>query len=101
MQDDHPSLETLARWLAGELEHEQVRRELAPHFLEACPKCRTLRDEIARLLEESGHWDESVAMWSPERASVVGPARRGSTRNGCAGPGRSRSFTPGECANSS
>ena len=29
MQDDHPSLETLARWLAGELEHEQVRRELA------------------------------------------------------------------------
>ena len=71
MQDDHPSLETLARWLAGELEHEQVRRELAPHFLEACPKCRTLRDEIARLLEESGHWDESVAVLESRNAPAL------------------------------
>lgn len=62
MQDDHPSLETLARWLAGELEHEQVRRELAPHFLQACPVCLDLRGEIERLLQESGHWSESVAV---------------------------------------
>jgi tetratricopeptide (TPR) repeat protein len=62
VQDDHPSLETLARWLAGELEHEQVRRELAPHFLEACSVCRALRDEIERLVQESGHWSESVAV---------------------------------------
>lgn len=62
VEDDHPSLETLARWLAGDLEHEQVRRELAPHFLESCPTCRKMRQEIERLLEESGHWNETVAV---------------------------------------
>ncbi len=62
MQDDHPSLETLARWLAGELSHEQVVRELAPHFLESCPVCREMREEIDRLLVESGHWDAAVAV---------------------------------------
>lgn len=71
MRDDHPSLETLARWLAGELEHEQVRRELAPHLLEACPVCRTLRDEIERLLEESGHWNESVAVLESREAPAL------------------------------
>ncbi|HSG40551.1 MAG TPA: hypothetical protein VLE27_12995 [Thermoanaerobaculia bacterium] len=71
MQDDHPSLETLARWLAGELEHEQVRRELAPHFLETCPVCRDLRGEIERLLEESGHWDESVAVLESREAPAL------------------------------
>src|SRR5947209_6660385 len=62
VQNDHPSLETLARWLAGELAHEQVVRELAPHFLESCPVCREMRQEIDRLLVESGHWDEAVAV---------------------------------------
>ena len=71
MKDHHPSLETLARWLAGELEHEQVRRELAPHFLESCPACRTLRDEIDRLLEESGHWDETVAVLESREAPAL------------------------------
>jgi tetratricopeptide (TPR) repeat protein len=79
VRDEHPSLETLARWLAGELEHEQVRRELAPHFLEACPVCRTLRDEIERLLEESGHWSESVAvMESREALALLGLLVEGS-----------------------
>ncbi len=62
MEDDHPSLETVARWLAGELAHEQVMRDLAPHFLESCPACREIREEIDRLLAESGHWDETVAV---------------------------------------
>ncbi|HEV7785792.1 MAG TPA: hypothetical protein VGQ28_10685 [Thermoanaerobaculia bacterium] len=62
MRDDHPTLETLARWLAGDLEHEQVRLELAPHFLASCPVCRAMREEIDRLLAESGHWDEAVAV---------------------------------------
>lgn len=71
MQDDHPSLETLARWLAGELEHEQVRRELAPHFLQACPVCLDLRGEIERLLQESGHWSESVAVVESREAPAL------------------------------
>jgi tetratricopeptide (TPR) repeat protein len=62
VEDEHPSLETLARWLAGDLEHEQVRRDLAPHFLASCPTCRKMRQEIGHLLEESGHWNEAVAV---------------------------------------
>jgi tetratricopeptide (TPR) repeat protein len=76
VQDDHPTLETLARWLAGDLEHEQVRLELAPHFLGSCPVCRAMREEIDRLLAESGHWDEAVAVVetreAPERLRLLG-----------------------------
>jgi tetratricopeptide (TPR) repeat protein len=76
MQDDHPSLEMVARWLAGELAHEQVVRELAPHFLGSCPVCRELRQEIDRLLAESGHWDEAVAVVetreAPELLGLLG-----------------------------
>ena len=73
MRDDHPSLETLARWLAGELEHERVLRELAPHFLESCPVCHALREEIDRLLQASGHWDETVAVLESREAPELLP----------------------------
>ena len=72
VEDDHPSLKTLARWLAGDLEHEQVRRELAPHFLESCPTCRKMRQEIERLLKESGHWNETVAVSGDRGAANLG-----------------------------
>ena len=73
MPDDHPSLETLARWLAGELEHEQVRRELSPHFLASCPTCRQMQEEIDRLLKESGHWNEAVAVLETREAPELLP----------------------------
>jgi tetratricopeptide (TPR) repeat protein len=76
VQDDHPTLETLAKWLAGELAHEQVVRELAPHFLGSCPVCRAMREEIDELLVESGHWDEAVAVVetreAPELIGLLG-----------------------------
>jgi len=76
LKDDHPSLETLARWLAGEMEHERVLRELAPHFLESCPVCHALREEIDGLLKASGHWDETVAVLesreAPELLALLG-----------------------------
>jgi tetratricopeptide (TPR) repeat protein len=73
LKDDHPSLETLARWLAGELEHERVLKELAPHFLESCPVCHALREEIDRLLVASGHWDETVAVLETREAPELLP----------------------------
>jgi tetratricopeptide (TPR) repeat protein len=73
--DDHPSLETLARWLAGEMEHEEVLREVVPHLVASCPVCRGLQAEIRRLQEESGHWSEVVAVLetreAPELASLL------------------------------
>jgi tetratricopeptide (TPR) repeat protein len=66
--EDHPSLETLALWLAGELEHEDVLREVAPHLTENCPVCRLNEEEIRRLQEESGHWSETVAVFETRQA---------------------------------
>src|SRR5262249_51405993 len=60
--DSHPTLETLARWLAGRLEHDEVLVEIVPHLLVQCPECRAKYDEIQRLLHEIGHWDEEIAV---------------------------------------
>lgn len=79
MEDVHPSLETLARWLAGELEHEEVLREVAPHLVASCPVCRRLRDEIQRLQEESGHWSEVVAVLETREASALAAGLEGRT----------------------
>lgn len=62
MEDAHLSLETLAKWLSGGLEHEDVLRLVIPHFLERCPVCRERREEIARLQKEVGHWNEEVVV---------------------------------------
>lgn len=56
MEDVHLSLETLARWLAGSLEHDEVLQWVVPHFLERCPVCRERRDEVRQLQNEVGHW---------------------------------------------
>lgn len=58
----HPSLETLAKLLAGDLSHEELLTEVLPHFLEQCPECQARHQEILRLQREFGHWDERVAV---------------------------------------
>jgi tetratricopeptide (TPR) repeat protein len=58
----HLSLETLAKWLAGVLEFDEMVRLVIPHFLACCPECRWRHEEILRLQEEVGHWDEEVAV---------------------------------------
>jgi len=60
--DSHPSLETLARWLAGRLEHDEVLADIAPHLFDRCPECQARQGEIQRLLREVGHWDEEIAV---------------------------------------
>lgn len=62
MEEVHLSLETLAKWLSGGLEHEDVLRLVIPHFLERCPVCREQREEISRLQREVGHWNEEVVV---------------------------------------
>jgi tetratricopeptide (TPR) repeat protein len=66
--DSHPSLETLARWLAGRMEHDEVLAEIAPHLFARCAECRGKRDEIERLLQEVGHWDEEIAVVESRQA---------------------------------
>jgi len=58
----HPSLETLAKLLAGDLPHDELLTGVIPHLLELCPVCRERHGEILRLQQEIGHWDERVAV---------------------------------------
>jgi tetratricopeptide (TPR) repeat protein len=66
--EDHLSIETLARWLAGDLEHEELVGRVIPHFLAVCPVCRETYEEIARLKREAEHWDERVAVFEGRQA---------------------------------
>lgn len=59
---EHPTLETMARWLAGRLEHETVLREIAPHLQAQCPICQEQYEQILRLTREAGHSDEEVGV---------------------------------------
>lgn len=62
LEDAHLSLETLAKWLSGVLEHDEMLRLVIPHFLARCPVCRERHEEILGLQKEVGHWDEQVAV---------------------------------------
>ncbi len=62
MDDAHLSLETLARWLSGSLEHDEMLRLVIPHFLTQCPVCRERHEEILRWQRQVGHWNEEVAL---------------------------------------
>ncbi len=60
--ENHLSLETMAKLLAGDLSHEELVTRVIPHFLGRCQGCRRRYEEIRRLQEEVGHWDERVAV---------------------------------------
>ena len=59
---EHPSIDNLAKLLAGDLPHEDLLAGVVPHLLELCPVCRQHHEEILRIQKEIGHWDERVAV---------------------------------------
>jgi tetratricopeptide (TPR) repeat protein len=67
--ENHLSLEVLAKLLAGDLGHEELVTQVIPHFLGKCPGCRRKFEEISRLQEEVGHWDERVAVMEGPQAT--------------------------------
>ena len=64
----HLSIETLARWLAGDLPHEVVVREIAPHLEAVCSACGERFRELRKLQAEVGHWSETVALFEGREA---------------------------------
>lgn len=68
MRDEHLSLETLASWLSGDLPHEDLLRQIIPHFLAHCPSCQERYEEILRLQREVEHWNEVIAVHEGLRA---------------------------------
>jgi hypothetical protein len=68
---EHPSLETLAKLLAGDLTHDDLLTRVIPHLFEMCPVCRERHEEILRLQKEIGHWDERVAVMETHEAAEL------------------------------
>ena len=68
MGDRHLSLETMAKWLTGRLEHDDMLREVVPHHLEQCPACREAYRELQEIKDEAGHWDEEIALLESREA---------------------------------
>src|ERR1041384_5391759 len=63
VEEAHLSLEELARWLAGELSHEEQVQKMVPHLMARCPLCRERYEEILRLQREVGHWSPTVSVF--------------------------------------
>lgn len=63
MEDEHLTLDVLAKWLSGSLEHDEILSRVVPHFLAQCPVCRERHEEILRLQRDVGHWSEEVAVF--------------------------------------
>jgi tetratricopeptide (TPR) repeat protein len=62
VEDAHLSMEMLAKWLSGGMEHDDVLRYVVPHFLARCSVCQERHREILQLQEEVGHWNEEVVV---------------------------------------
>ena len=70
-EDAHLSLEVFAKWLAGDLEADELYGTVLPHFLKSCPVCAERHREIERMKEEVGHWDERVAVFEGREAPAL------------------------------
>jgi tetratricopeptide (TPR) repeat protein len=67
VKNAHPSLETLAKWLTGDLPYEDLLK-LVEHFVTRCPPCHTQYKELLRLKRDVEHWDERVAVFEGQQA---------------------------------
>jgi tetratricopeptide (TPR) repeat protein len=79
MEHSHLDLETMAKWLSGTLEQDDVLRLVVPHLLERCPICRERHEEILRLQKEVGHWDPEISVMEGQQAGELWPRLAGSS----------------------
>lgn len=61
-EQSHLASEMLADLLSGEIEGDDLRRQVIPHLLACCPVCRRRAEGIRRLQERFDHWNESVVV---------------------------------------
>ncbi len=62
MEDRHLSLITLAKLATGRIGVEEIQQLVIPHLVAVCAGCRETYQELQRLKQEVGHWDEMVVV---------------------------------------
>ncbi|HXM71528.1 MAG TPA: hypothetical protein VN970_10370, partial [Thermoanaerobaculia bacterium] len=62
MEDRHLSLITLAKLATGRIGVEEIQQVVIPHLVAVCAGCREIHQELQRLKQEVGHWDEMVVV---------------------------------------
>jgi tetratricopeptide (TPR) repeat protein len=62
MADRHLSLITLAKLATGRIGVEEIQQLVIPHLVAVCAGCREIHQELQRLKQEVGHWDEMVVV---------------------------------------
>jgi tetratricopeptide (TPR) repeat protein len=62
MEERHLSLVIQAKLATGRIEVEELQQVVIPHLLGVCPGCREINQEMQRLKQEVGHWDDMVAV---------------------------------------
>jgi tetratricopeptide (TPR) repeat protein len=63
------------------MEHDEIRSKVVPHLLAACPVCRKRHDEVRRLQDEIGHWNEEVAVLEGPQAVELWERLAGCTQD--------------------
>jgi tetratricopeptide (TPR) repeat protein len=62
MEERHLSLVIQAKLATGRIEVEELQQVVIPHLLGVCAGCREINQELQRLKQEVGHWDDMVAV---------------------------------------
>jgi tetratricopeptide (TPR) repeat protein len=62
MEERHLSLITLAKLATGRIGVEEIQQLVIPHLVGVCAGCREIHQELQRLKQEVGHWDEMVVV---------------------------------------
>ncbi len=71
MTPPHPTLEQMAKLLAGKMEYDELAFEVLPHLLAQCEVCSARVAEIRRLQGQVGHWNEMVAVFESREAPAL------------------------------
>ncbi len=71
MTPPHPTLEQMAKLLAGKMEYDELAFEVLPHLVAQCEVCAARVAEIRRLQGQVGHWNEMVAVFESQEAPAL------------------------------
>jgi tetratricopeptide (TPR) repeat protein len=68
---EHPTLQTLAALLTGDVDVETLRGQIVPHLVEVCPTCADHLETIRDLVRQYDHWNESIVVQEASESAAL------------------------------